>query len=123
MIPAEGGSLCGAVRFTLSAPPRMVGVCHCASCRKHTGAPAAVYVDCKRADVAWIAGAPAWFGSSPGVSRGFCARCGSTLGLQEDRRPDEISLHVGVFDRPQDFPPNGKPSFPEERLPWFLFEG
>ena len=115
----EGGCLCGAVRLKLTAPPVMAGYCHCSSCRKHTGAPVAAYVDCVRAALSWTAGAPTEHQSSPAVWRAFCGRCGSTLYLREDGRPDQIAVHLGVFDRPERFPPEpGKDSFPEEKLPW-----
>lgn len=111
-----GGCLCGAVRFRLDAPPYEVDYCHCASCRRHTGAPVSVFLDLKRGAVAFTQGAPAYYASSPGVQRGFCGRCGSTLTYETD---DEIHIHIGAMDRPQDFPPHDKPAFPEERLPWF----
>ncbi len=64
-------------------------------------------------------GAPKLFESSPGVRRGFCAECGSTLTYETDDLPDEIHIHIGALDRPEDFPPHGSPSFPEERVSWF----
>jgi hypothetical protein len=116
--PQEGGCLCGAVRFALAATPRQVGWCHCASCRKHTGAPAACFVDCAAADVTFTQGAPAFFASSPGVRRGFCAACGSTLCYRSEAKAEEVSLHVGAFDNPSLFAPNGPPTFAEEKVFW-----
>ena len=113
-----GGCLCGAVRFCLTGPPRQTGLCHCRSCRKHTGAPVAAFADCKRAAVAFTQGEPTRFASSPGVRRGFCADCGSTLSFEWDGRPDEIALHIGAFDDPDAFPPTGPDTFPEERVSW-----
>ena len=115
----EGGCLCGAVRMKLSAPPIMVGFCHCGSCRKHTGAPVAAFVDSPRPALSWTHGTPAEHQSSPGVWRAFCARCGSTLYLREDAKPDQVAVHLGVFDHPERFAPEpGKDSFAEEKLPW-----
>ena len=61
------------------------------------------------------------FASSPGVTRGFCARCGSTISYEGDRWPTEFHVHVGAFDNPGDFPPQGE-AFPEERVAWLHVE-
>src|ERR1700760_3291234 len=103
--PSEGGCLCGAVRFRLIGPPYEIDYCHCRSCRKHTGAPVSAFADCKRAVVEFTKGGPARYQSSPGVQRGFCAMCGSTLTYETDARPDEIHIHIGAPGCPQDFPP------------------
>jgi hypothetical protein len=116
--PQEGGCLCGAVRFSLNAPPRRIGWCHCQSCRKHSGAPAAAFADCARADLKFTKGAVTLYASSPGVRRGFCAVCGSTLSYESDKRADEIDLHIGAFDNARLFGPNAPATFPDERLPW-----
>jgi len=65
----------------------------------------------------FTSGRPSRFASSPGVLRGFCAQCGSTLTYEGDRWPDEIHVHVGAFDSPESFPPQ-EDAFAEERLSW-----
>ena len=115
-----GGCLCGAVRFRLTGPPHEVDYCHCASCRKHTGAPVSVFLNCKQDVVEFTKGERALYESSPGVRRGFCVRCGSTLTYEVG---DEIHIHIGAMERPEDFPPNNKPAFPEERISWFHLAG
>lgn len=57
------------------------------------------------------------FTSSPGVERGFCARCGSTLTCSNGRLPDETHFHVGAFGRAAELIPTGE-LYAEERLPW-----
>ncbi|MBL8550000.1 MAG: GFA family protein [Hyphomonadaceae bacterium] len=114
-----GGCMCGAVRFRLDAEPLRVGWCHCTSCRRHTGAPAAVFVDCLKKDVTFTKGRPAFFASSQKVRRGFCAACGSTLSFEHDDDRDEIHLHVGAFDRADLFAPNTEATHTNEKLPWF----
>ncbi len=56
-----------------------------------------------------------YFAPSPGLRRGFCGECGSTLSYGGERWPTEIHFHAGAFDRPEDFPPTGH-AFKEERL-------
>lgn len=110
-----GRCLCGEITFRLIEPPYEVDYCHCRSCRKHTGAPVSVFADCKRSAVEFTKGRRSLYQSSPGVHRGFCPTCGSTLTYEVE---DEIHIHIGALDRPQDFPPHDNRSFPEERIDW-----
>jgi len=105
------------VRFEVRGAPKWTAYCHCHSCRKHTGAPVSAFAGFERSQVAFAQGQLATFASSPGVKRGFCPACGSTMTYEGDRWPTEIHFHVGAFDMPQDFPPRGH-AFAEERLPW-----
>jgi hypothetical protein len=79
-----------------------------------------VLLDCKSDVVEFTKGERALYESSPGVMRGFCSRCGSTLTYEFD---DEIHIHIGAMDRPEDFPPCSELSFPEERISWFQIAG
>lgn len=101
----SGGCLCGDVRFEAATAPVAVVFCHCRTCRRQTGAPVAAFVDFRRADVRFSGAEPARFASSPGVERGFCARCGSSLFFAGDATPDLINIHLGAMDDPQDFVP------------------
>lgn len=112
-----GGCLCGAVRFQARGAAKWTAYCHCHSCRKQTGAPVSAFAGFERSEVTFTQGAPATFASSPGVKRGFCSVCGSTLTYEGDRWPSEIHFHVGAFDAPQDFAPQGH-AFVEERIAW-----
>jgi hypothetical protein len=114
---ADGGCLCGAIRFTTEGAPKWTSYCHCASCRRHTGAPVSAYAGFEREKVRFTKGALGRFASSSGVHRGFCSTCGSTLTYEGDRWPTEIHLHVGAFDDPTPYAPKGH-AFAEERLAW-----
>ncbi len=101
-----GSCLCGAVTFVVTGAPRGVAACHCRTCRKHTGAPFAVYADYQVKSVRLSGGSLKEFCSSPGATRGFCENCGSTLYYRGENLPDMIHLHVGVFDSPELFEPS-----------------
>src|SRR2546426_12697574 len=58
--------------------------------RRATSAPMATWISVPRTTFRFTAGKPAYFASSPGVRRGFCARCGSPLTYENERVPDEI---------------------------------
>src|SRR5206468_488481 len=70
----SGRCLCGAVHFEAHRKPKWVRWCHCESCRRHSGAPANVFVSFENDAVTVKKGAIAKYSSSPGVERGFCAR-------------------------------------------------
>lgn len=114
----EGRCLCGDVRFRAEGPPKWVLWCHCDSCRRHSGAPASVFVSFTDKAVSVTAGAIAKYASSPGVERGFCPRCGSTLTCSNARLQDETHFHVGAFERAAELEPKGA-FYEDERLPWF----
>lgn len=113
----EGRCLCGAIRFRADGEPKWVLWCHCQSCRRHSGAPASVFVAFDDAAVTITEGAIAKYTSSPGVERGFCAQCGSTLTCSNAKLPHETHFHIGAFERAAELKPTGE-LFAGERMPW-----
>ena len=116
----SGGCLCGNIRFATLGEPRAVFHCHCGSCRRQTGSAVASFAvfPTKGDHFRWVKAAPATFASTPGVTRSFCPRCGTPLSYQAEKYPDEIHLHIGVFDRPQDFVPAAH-YHTAEKVAWF----
>jgi hypothetical protein len=112
-----GSCLCGKVALEAIGAPSSVAACHCQSCRKHTGAPAAVFADYLASQVSFTTVHPTLYESSTGVRRGFCEVCGSTISYQAENLPDMIHLHIGVFDVPEEFTPNANENT-ETKLPW-----
>ncbi|MGH7040408.1 MAG: GFA family protein, partial [Stellaceae bacterium] len=111
--------LCGAVRFVATGQPKGVYWCHCDSCRRHSGAPAAVFVAFERTAYTVTQGEITKFDSTPGrTRRGFCRRCGSTLTCESASLPTETHFHIGAFDRAAELKPT-RHVFREEHLPWF----
>jgi hypothetical protein len=91
-----GRCLCGAVRYRAVGAPEWIANCHCASCRRATGAAMASYAGFATERFAYTAGAPVRFSSSPGVTRSFCGRCGTPLTYEGDRWPGEIHVLIGT---------------------------
>ena len=112
----SGGCLCGQVTFTGHGDPAWVVHCHCVNCQRASGGAFLTYVGFLSDDLDWTTEAPAIFSSSPGVERGFCRNCGSTLSFA---RPDrgEISVFAGVLDDPHDLEPTGHAFF-EQHMAW-----
>ena len=96
MSEVTGGCLCGAVRLVASGQPNRVGLCHCLDCRKSHGAlffaaamfpQEAVTIDGETRDY---------------DGRCFCPHCGSSV---FNRSGDEIEVHLGALDAPNQFVP------------------
>ena len=102
---AEGGCLCGAVRFRVKGAPISSSVCHCRSCRLAGGAPAVAWVVFANDRFELLQGHPATHRSSKPVRRSFCSRCGTPLSYRHDERPDLIELTTATLDHPELFPP------------------
>ncbi|BDA86975.1 aldehyde-activating protein [Aureimonas sp. SA4125] len=91
-----GGCLCGDVRITACGSPYRVGLCHCLDCRKHHGAlfhASAIFPQ----DAVVVAGETRDY-----AGRHFCPRCGSPV---FGRSGDEVEVHLGSFDAPDQFVP------------------
>lgn len=106
MTPAEpfsGGCLCGAVRYAADGPPINVRVCHCRLCQRAVGASFNARALFPVAAVA-MTGPVSTANSSPGLERGFCRQCGTTI---FSRRPDRgvIGLTLGSLDEPDRLAP------------------
>jgi hypothetical protein len=112
-----GGCQCGAVRFSAEGPPKFVCNCHCADCRRATGAPFSTFVGFLDDQIAWSGETRAFRESSPGVTRSFCSTCGSPLSYQGAKWAGETHLYIGNFDNPGDLTPTSD-VFVEEALPW-----
>jgi hypothetical protein len=76
---AEGGCICGAIRYRVAGEPTNTMICHCQSCRRVAAAPVVAWVTFPKARFELLRGHPAEFRSSPPVRRTFCAACGTPL--------------------------------------------
>src|SRR6266850_2039623 len=101
MNTTSGHCLCRAIAFSYEGAPNWTLHCHCESCRRATSSPMATWVSVPRNALRFTAGTPAYFASSPGVRRGFCARCGSPLTYENEDAPDEIHLLAGALSDPE----------------------
>lgn len=94
-----GGCACASVRYTVTGPLRPVVACHCRECRRASGhfwAATRAY----RADLRIDRDEGLrWYDSSPGVRRGFCALCGSSL-FFDRAEADGVSIGAGSLDEP-----------------------
>src|SRR5688500_4626546 len=113
----SGGCQCGAVRYHATAVMDNAHICHCRMCQKAVGNLFAALVGVPRDALTWTRGAPARFGSSEHVDRGFCASCGTPLFYDNHESP-RITITIGSLDRPELIEP-GHQDGTEARLPYF----
>ncbi len=96
---ANGGCLCGAVRFQITGPLRDVVTCHCEMCQKLHGGPGA-HSKAKKSDIKLLKKSGLkWYRSSEIAERGFCQECGSSLFWRPDRQ-DTTGILAGALDQP-----------------------
>jgi hypothetical protein len=95
----DGGCLCGAVRYSLHSNPTYAGHCHCRSCQRAIGAGFVTWVGVKPENFHLVRGEVKYCETSPGVQRGFCGRCGSSLTYGGDDWTD-IGITAASLDDP-----------------------
>lgn len=103
---AEGGCLCGALRYRVTGDPVAATLCHCADCRRASGGTNVAWAVFDKGDFKWLRGEPADHESSPGKHWLFCRECGSTVGYRRRERPDHMDITTGTLDEPDRFPPD-----------------
>jgi len=114
----EGHCLCRSVVFEYDAEPNWTLHCHCESCRRATSSPMTTWISVPRAAFRFKQGMPSYFNSSPDVTRGFCATCGSPLTYENRRLPDEVHLLAASLADPAHVRPS-RHVFVDEQLSWF----
>ena len=97
--PISGGCHCGAVRYTLHAPPLSVQHCHCESCRKSNGSLYATGGVVRRDEVE-ISGAEnlTRYRTSSSFERRFCRTCGCHLFGYDDDETTLFYVEVPTLD-------------------------
>ncbi len=126
-----GRCLCGAVRYRCGPPLIPATLCHCESCRRAAGAHVVGWLTVRSDSLAYAAGIPTEYCSSPGVFRSFCRHCGTPLAYRREGRKGEVDITLATLDRPEaivpidhiwmedalswDRPGDGLPQYPKTR--------
>jgi hypothetical protein len=100
---AEGGCLCGAIRYRLSGPSLFVSQCCCKDCQKATGTGHTTIIGIHKSQLA-IEGAVATYtntGATGGsVTRHFCGTCAGRIFTSGDLPGEFIMVQAGSLDDP-----------------------
>jgi hypothetical protein len=111
-----GSCRCGAVRFEATAEPNHVSYCHCADCRKATGAPVSAFVGFEAGAVSLTGETLKSFDNGP-VTRSFCGICGSPIAYADERIGENIYFMLGAMDAPENYKPTLH-AYVREQLPY-----
>jgi hypothetical protein len=112
----EGGCLCGAVRYRIRSIFDVV-YCHCAMCRRRSGAPVYLSIVVPKDAFELVKGAPASFSSSDIGASHFCSTCGTPLYFVETQGP-YVSVSHGSLDEPERVQPKAH-QWRGSALSWF----
>ncbi|MCP3934562.1 MAG: GFA family protein [Actinomycetia bacterium] len=103
MSSVEGGCLCGAIRYSSSAEPRGMFVCHCTDCQRQTGTAFSVIVSVPETSFTIAGESLSSFdtdGDDSGqpVHRYFCSSCGSPLFSKVEAFTESVFIKAGTLD-------------------------
>jgi hypothetical protein len=113
----NGGCICGTNRYKVFGPPAMVAYCHCEDCRMSTGSVVAVLAGFRRDGFELVNGDPTYFSTTSEVKRSFCGACGAPLFYENENFPENIYIHIGSFDQPEELPPD-RHTWVSDRISW-----
>ena len=77
----------------------------------------AAFADLAPGQFDWVSGEPMFYASSPGVRRGFCNACGTSLTYESDDQDGGVHVLSATLDLPVTHQPLAV-FCKNERLPW-----
>ena len=105
LLPADGGCVCGAIRYRVEGSPANSMICHCKTCRRVAAAPVVAWVTFPRARFRFLQGQPSAFHSTAPVRRTFCGSCGTPLTYEHADSSEYVDVTTCSLDDPESFPP------------------
>lgn len=111
---------CGAITAEVAGEPFWICYDHDDDCRRAIGSPLTIWVGYRSQQFRLTRGKPKRFSKTPGITRSFCAACGTSIGYEDEGIAGEIYLTIGFFDHPERFAPAAH-AFWQLKLPWIAF--
>ena len=116
-LPAEGGCLCGQVRFRVKAPPQVTMACHCRGCQRMTASAFSLNLVIPAEAFELIQGEPE-IGALHGATRHlFCPHCKSWVLTQAQGMDAYVNVRAPMMDDTGWAAPFIE-TFTCEKLPW-----
>lgn len=104
--PRTGGCLCGAIRYSISAPITELRACHCIDCQRASGSHGTVAAFIPRSGFTLTQGQPRHYAkkadSGRTLIRYFCGDCGSQLYSHRETTPELLGVRAGTLDDSSD---------------------
>jgi hypothetical protein len=116
-----GGCFCTATRFEVRGPEEFACICHCHSCQHAAGAPIVAWATYQRDTFRITRGEMHFYESSPGVTRGICSACGTSISYENAKRRGEIDLTLNSLDDPS-VPVLKAHIWTEDKQPWLSID-
>jgi len=118
--PLQGGCLCGAVRFEVTAPFLTSGYCHCTHCQRRTGTGSSVNARAPQRGFRMLRGwerVRAFTPPAGGKPKLFCETCGSALFSGDPLNDQEVAVRLGALDGDPGIRPQYR-QFVDSAPPW-----
>jgi hypothetical protein len=101
--PLTGGCLCGAIRYTISAPITALRACHCRNCQRSSGSGGTVNAVVPEDAFRITQGETRRYDDSATqsgrtLSRHFCPTCGSPIYSHRNPRVGFVVVRAGSLD-------------------------
>lgn len=112
--------MCGAIRYRLTGPFTYSAHCHCRSCQRAVGAGFATYSAVAPENFVVTKGKMAIYRSSPGVERGFCNICGTSLSYAGEDWTD-YAVMTATLDDPAAAVPTSN-VYLDHKQPWVVLD-
>jgi len=121
-LPLVGRCQCGALQYSVSAPPLMIYACHCTNCQKQTGSAFVLSATISEEAFSFSSGEPsrvAWASDSGNERYGvFCGACGTRIVNGQTPSIGFYSLRAGTLDDTSWIRPAGH-IWMRSAQPWF----
>ncbi len=92
-----GGCLCGSVRYVLDPSGGIADFCHCARCRRASGAATVAWLQIPPGQFTITTGEARSHAGTGGMRRHFCGSCGSQL-YMTDPEGRSVGVTMGTLD-------------------------
>lgn len=116
-IVGTGSCFCGNVTAQVAGDPFWICYDHDDDCRRAVGSPLNIWVGYRPSQFKLLSGVPKRFSKTPGITRTFCADCGTSISYEDERLVDEFYLTIGFLDHPERFVPQAH-AYWRMKPPW-----